>query len=108
MNVRLPQEKSQAGAEQHHRDPHGDIIDPLIAAEPAMQGAEHRAGQPGTQDPQPRRPAMQRDGVPRHRAHHQRAFKTQIDAATFLGQALAQRDKKKWGADPNRSPQHGD
>ena len=51
---------------------------------------------------------MQRDGVPRHRAHHQRAFKTQIDAATFLGQALAQRDKKKWGADPNRSPQHGD
>ena len=103
MDVGLPQEKGQPGAEQHHRDPDCDIVDPLEAAEPAVQGAEHHAGQSGTQDPQPRRPAMQRDGVPGHRAHHQRAFQAQIDAATFLGQAFAQRDKKKWRADPNRS-----
>ena len=51
---------------------------------------------------------MQRDRITRHCTHDQRAFEAQIDAAAFLGQALAQRDKKKWGADPNRSTQHGD
>ena len=43
LNVGFPQEKGQPGAEEHHRDSHRDIIDPLVAAEPTVQGAEHRA-----------------------------------------------------------------
>jgi len=63
-------------------------IDSLETAKPAVQGAEHHAGQSGAQNSQPGRPAMQRDGIACHRAHDQCAFQAQVDTTALFGQAF--------------------
>ena len=95
LDVRLAEVVGQADAEDHHGDADGDRIDPRPIADTACRrpstGPDARRP-PDT--PSQGRAGLVADGVAGHRAHDQRAFQAEVDAARFLGDAFAQADDK--------------
>ncbi len=106
LDQRLAEEERQAGAEQHQRDADGDVVDPRQRAQPRVDDAEQHAGRAGGQHAHPRRAAEQRGAVADHRAHHQGAFQSQVDAPALLGQALAEADEQERRRDADRAGGH--
>ena len=81
LDQRLAEIERKPDAEQHQRDADGDVVDARQPADAGMQRAQHRAGDAGGEHAEPGRAGEVGDAVAAHRAHHQRAFEAEIDAA---------------------------
>ena len=109
LDVGLAEEEGEAGAEQHQRDADGDVVHLRAAcrhsrgsapkSDPAHAGREHA---------EPRRAGLVGDGVAGHGAEDERALEAEIDAAGFLGQALAEADEEERRRDADGAGEHGE
>ena len=95
LDVGLAEEEGEAHAEEHQRDADGDVVDARELADPAVEGAERRAGDPGREHARPGRRRLVGDGVGGHGAEDERAFQAEIDAPALLGDALAEADEEE-------------
>src|SRR6516162_810563 len=73
-----------------------------------MQRAEQRTGEAGGEHAEPRRAEEIGNAIGAHRAHHQRAFEAEIDAARTLGDAFAETDEEKRRGDADGAAEHGE
>ena len=108
LDQRLAEIERQTCPEQHQRDADGDVVDPRQRADAGMQCAEQRAGDPGRKHPEPGRAREIGDAIGAHRAHHQRAFEAEIDAAGAFGDAFAQADEQKRRRDADGAAEYGE
>ncbi len=75
---------------------------------PACSAPSSGAGDAGGEHAEPRRAGEIGDAVGAHRAHHQRAFEAEIDAAGALGDAFAEADEQERRGDADRAAEHGE
>jgi hypothetical protein len=104
----LAEEEGEAGAEQDQGDADGHVVDPAQAAKPSMEQAQGRADEAGHERAEPCRTGEVGDAVRAHRAHDERPFEAEIDPPALLGDALAEADEEKRGADADRAGAEGE
>jgi hypothetical protein len=108
LDVGLAKKERDTDAEQHHRDPDSDVVDPRQTADRTMHGPENRAGEPRRDNADPRVAGVVGRRIGDHRAQHQRAFEAEIHPAGFFSQAFAERDEHERRRQPDRFAEHGD
>ncbi len=96
----------QAGPEQHQRDADRDVVDARQRADAGMERAEQGTGHACGEHAEPGRAREIGDAVGAHRAHHQRAFEAEIDAARALGDAFAEADEQERRGDADGAAEH--
>ena len=102
LHIGFAEKERDAGAGEHDRDTHRDVVHPREPAGQTVQPTEQGAGQHGRDDARPRVAGLVGSRVGHHGAEHQRALVAEIDPARLLGQAFAQADEQKRRAHPQR------
>jgi hypothetical protein len=100
--------EGEPGAEQHQCDADGDVVHLGELADVTVQRAEGRARRAGGEHAEPGRAALIVVGVAGHRAEDEGALETEIDAAGFLGEALAEADEEERRRHADGAGEHGE
>ena len=107
LHVGFAEEECDAGAGQHDRDAHGDVVHSCQRADRTVQAAQRHTGDSGGEQADPWVAGFVGRRIGDHGAEHEHAFVAEVDAAGFFGQALAYRHEQEGRADAQAAGQHG-